>query len=461
MYRLVTVKFKNSSGRYDYLCNIEDVKRGDFVRVLTVRGEQVVEVVKVFWSEEEELEFPLSKYKSILGKAEQTPIKTIRNFEELQEFMESLINPQTTDSKNEKPISKTIPKSPQIIRDLYKENGSKITDDILQKLYDKAHVYWDAKDWTEAEAAYNTILELVPNDRGSIKALVTMSYFAKTRVDDSYVVRGIGRDYIKFIEESAADEHMTKAEKETEAFEFIRNMTAFAAKDTESFCNGLQSIARNKSRMELENRLDVVMASIEALYSVGVVVLKHFDYNKMLKKYVGFCIDNFLPLYRGIYNLNTGNYTNRYHNEEVWKCLDSMRKLVQECRGGIEEAPVFKLYKAVKSLFGDSEPDPLEGWDKENKELLLKDMKATAMKSGLSKIAPSLKDIYASFNTSTVFYGASAYSHSEANNNRYQDSAGNISQINIEVKKVDEIDDLITNPANCWHPMNLFYDDDD
>ena len=69
MYKFVTVKFNNSNGRYDYLCEDDDVRRGDLVRVLTARGEQVVEVVKVFYSDGNDLELPLSKYKSILGKS--------------------------------------------------------------------------------------------------------------------------------------------------------------------------------------------------------------------------------------------------------------------------------------------------------------------------------------------------------------------------------------------------------
>lgn len=80
MYKFVTVKFNNSHGCYDYLCEFEDVKPGDIVRVLTARGEQAVEVVNVFWSDGDDLELPLYKYKHILGKSDSVYLGVVESY---------------------------------------------------------------------------------------------------------------------------------------------------------------------------------------------------------------------------------------------------------------------------------------------------------------------------------------------------------------------------------------------
>ena len=63
------VVFSTGGHTYDYICDIPDVKVGDMVIVNTPKGEQKVEVVRLFDKDETETALPIEKYKYIIRKA--------------------------------------------------------------------------------------------------------------------------------------------------------------------------------------------------------------------------------------------------------------------------------------------------------------------------------------------------------------------------------------------------------
>ena len=67
-YRFAAVSF-GAAATYDYLCDDESIQPGDRVIVQTHEGEKQVEVMRIFQKAENELSFPLKRYKAILRKA--------------------------------------------------------------------------------------------------------------------------------------------------------------------------------------------------------------------------------------------------------------------------------------------------------------------------------------------------------------------------------------------------------
>ena len=68
MHRFVRVKFYNSSKLYDYLCDSEDVKKGDKVYVATRDGRKIVTVCGIFYSRLDDMPLPAYRYKKIEEK---------------------------------------------------------------------------------------------------------------------------------------------------------------------------------------------------------------------------------------------------------------------------------------------------------------------------------------------------------------------------------------------------------
>lgn len=68
MRKFVRVQFYNSSKLYDYMCDIDDVKKGDKVYVTTREGSKVVTVRGIFYSELADMPLPEYCYKSVDAK---------------------------------------------------------------------------------------------------------------------------------------------------------------------------------------------------------------------------------------------------------------------------------------------------------------------------------------------------------------------------------------------------------
>lgn len=68
MRKFVRVQFYNSSKLYDYMCDIDDIKKGDRVYVTTRDGSKVVTVRGIFYSELADMPLPEYCYKSVDAK---------------------------------------------------------------------------------------------------------------------------------------------------------------------------------------------------------------------------------------------------------------------------------------------------------------------------------------------------------------------------------------------------------
>ncbi len=68
MRKFVRVQFYNSSKLYDYMCDIDDIKKGDKVYVTTRDGSKVVTVRGIFYSELADMPLPEYCYKSVDAK---------------------------------------------------------------------------------------------------------------------------------------------------------------------------------------------------------------------------------------------------------------------------------------------------------------------------------------------------------------------------------------------------------
>lgn len=68
MLRFVKAQFPSSQKYYDYICDIEDIKKDDEVLVMTKYGEKVVTVRGVFFSNLEDMPLPEYAYKKVLAK---------------------------------------------------------------------------------------------------------------------------------------------------------------------------------------------------------------------------------------------------------------------------------------------------------------------------------------------------------------------------------------------------------
>ena len=72
MIKFVRVKFKNSSKLYDYICELDNVQKGDYVYVCTRDGMEKVEVCGLFYSELKDMPLHESAYKKVEGLCRRT-----------------------------------------------------------------------------------------------------------------------------------------------------------------------------------------------------------------------------------------------------------------------------------------------------------------------------------------------------------------------------------------------------
>ena len=68
MLRFVKAQFPNSQKHYDYICDLDNVQKGDLVFVMTQYGKKLVTVRGIFYSELEDMPLPGYAYKRILEK---------------------------------------------------------------------------------------------------------------------------------------------------------------------------------------------------------------------------------------------------------------------------------------------------------------------------------------------------------------------------------------------------------
>lgn len=68
MLRFVKAQFPNSQKHYDYICDLDDIQKGDLVFVMTQYGKKLVTVRGIFYSELEDMPLPGYAYKKILEK---------------------------------------------------------------------------------------------------------------------------------------------------------------------------------------------------------------------------------------------------------------------------------------------------------------------------------------------------------------------------------------------------------
>ena len=68
MFRFVKAQFPNSQKHYDYICDLDDIQKGDLVFVMTQYGKKLVTVRGIFYSELEDMPLPGYAYKRILEK---------------------------------------------------------------------------------------------------------------------------------------------------------------------------------------------------------------------------------------------------------------------------------------------------------------------------------------------------------------------------------------------------------
>ena len=68
MLRFVKAQFPNSQKHYDYICDLDDIQKGDLVFVMTQYGKKLVTVRGIFYSDLEDMPLPGYAYKRILEK---------------------------------------------------------------------------------------------------------------------------------------------------------------------------------------------------------------------------------------------------------------------------------------------------------------------------------------------------------------------------------------------------------
>lgn len=68
MLRFVKAQFPNSQKHYDYICDLDDIQKGDLVFVMTQYGKKLVTVRGIFYSELGDMPLPGYAYKRILEK---------------------------------------------------------------------------------------------------------------------------------------------------------------------------------------------------------------------------------------------------------------------------------------------------------------------------------------------------------------------------------------------------------
>lgn len=68
MLRFVKAQFPNSQKHYDYICDLDDIQKGDLVFVMTQYGKKLVTVRGIFYSELDDMPLPGYAYKRILEK---------------------------------------------------------------------------------------------------------------------------------------------------------------------------------------------------------------------------------------------------------------------------------------------------------------------------------------------------------------------------------------------------------
>lgn len=68
MLRFAKVKFPNSDKLYDYICELDDIKKADKVYVPTREGAKIVDVCGIFYANLSEMPLSAYRYKKVWGK---------------------------------------------------------------------------------------------------------------------------------------------------------------------------------------------------------------------------------------------------------------------------------------------------------------------------------------------------------------------------------------------------------
>ena len=68
MLRFAKVKFPNSDKLYDYICELDDIKKADKVYVSTREGAKIVDVCGIFYADLSEMPLSAYRYKKVWGK---------------------------------------------------------------------------------------------------------------------------------------------------------------------------------------------------------------------------------------------------------------------------------------------------------------------------------------------------------------------------------------------------------
>lgn len=68
MLKFIKAQFPNGRKHYDFICDIENIKKGDLVYVMTRYGKRIVTVRGIFYSDFEDMPLPPFEYKNVLAK---------------------------------------------------------------------------------------------------------------------------------------------------------------------------------------------------------------------------------------------------------------------------------------------------------------------------------------------------------------------------------------------------------
>ena len=137
MVKFVKVRFPSSTKEYDYICDLEDVKKGDYVYVDTRHGTKTVRVLGIFYGELDDMPLPKYAYKKISGKSN----------EDFSDFAEETHTGQRNYSKSYKKSSYT--KQNTGIWTFYPESNEEAPDPDYELINEKLGV-WQSKKNPEA-----------------------------------------------------------------------------------------------------------------------------------------------------------------------------------------------------------------------------------------------------------------------------------------------------------------------
>ena len=213
MVKFVKVRFPSSTKEYDYICDLEDVKKGDYVYVDTRHGTKTVRVLGIFYGELDDMPLPKYAYKKISGKSN----------EDFSDFAEETHTGQRNYSKSYKKSSYT--KQNTGTWTFYPESNEEAPDPDYELINEKLGV-WQSKKNPEAFKWKHLAV-----DKDYIFLYVKLSYIPKvgdyvyvpqnTKPGDSIIVKvervlrdkGVAFTYDEFcyVHKVVEPESLTKA----------------------------------------------------------------------------------------------------------------------------------------------------------------------------------------------------------------------------------------------------------